>query len=113
MLVTVTNTSGGNLNAPAAITGGPSGVPWALNATGGSKEKPLPFPFGHIGTLANAGTKQLPMKLKDWDKRGGLNAGSFTAGMQWQDLVQRGFVTLTIADETANRSQHELFVTEI
>jgi hypothetical protein len=56
MLVTVTNTSGGTINN--LITGG-SGV--SSDAVGGSKNTPLPYPFGHIGSLANGANKQLPM----------------------------------------------------
>lgn len=112
MLITITNTSGGDLNAAAAITGGPDGAPWSLNATGGSKELPLPFPFGHIGTLADAGTKQLPVHMRDWRKRSAAGA-SFEASALWQEMVQRGLVTMTMADETANTDKETLYIAEI
>jgi len=107
MLVTVTNTSGGDLNAPDTYTAGsgPSGVV----ATGGNVVDPLPHPFGHIGVLADTLTKQLPMKNRDWRfKR--VPWLPHEPSVEWQVLVQAGKVTLAVASETGNRDEEEIYV---
>lgn len=110
MLVTVTNTSGVTLNALASEThgSGPSGVV----ATGGAKVKPLPYPFGHIGSLAAAGTKQLPMHPSDWRYKS-VPWVSHEPAQEWNDLVQKGWVTLAYAAETGRRDAEELFTAAV
>lgn len=93
MLVTVTNTSGITLNTLAVAEDGVS--------TGGSRENPLPYPFGHIGELANAGTSVLPVHSADF--RHGAGAGNAQMGRGlpmregWNLLVQAGTVTFAAA----------------
>jgi hypothetical protein len=107
MLVTCTNVTTRTINKLETLTGG-TGTS-ALLATGGNRTDPLPYPFGHIGELLAAGTKQLPMHDRDWRYRSvpGLTQ---EPSIEWQQLVQAGVVTLTLAAETGNRSQEDLFV---
>ena len=93
MVVTVTNTSGATINTLALAEDGVS--------TGGSRENPLPYPFGHIGDLANAGTSVLPVHSADF--RNGAGAGNAQMGRGlpmregWNLLVQAGTVTFAAA----------------
>jgi hypothetical protein len=107
MLVTVTNTSGGDLNAPDTYTSGsgPSGIV----ATGGNVVDPLPYPFGHIGTLADTATKQLPMHNRDWRYKR-VPWLPMEPSKEWQVMVQAGKVTLAVATETDNRDEEEIFI---
>lgn len=107
MLVTVTNTSGGTINN--LITGG-AGV--SADAVGGSKNKPLPYPFGHIGSLAAAGTKQLPMHPADWRYKA-VPGLTFEPATEWNQLVQAGVVTLTIADQTTVADSEEKYYIQV
>lgn len=109
MIVTITNTSGVTLNDLDSISHG-SG-PSALLATGGQRKYPLPYPFGHIGALANSGTKVLAMKPRDFAKRNA--AETFDAGEEWNILVQSGKVTFAIAAESPNRDVEEEFVAAV
>ena len=99
MIVTVTNTSGGDLNALDSISGGVGTS--ALLAVGGARKDPLPYPFGHIGDLANAGTSVLPVHSADF--RHGAGAGNAQMGRGlpmregWNLLVQAGTVTFAAA----------------
>lgn len=109
MLVTVTNTSGVTMNDLDTISGG-SG-PSALLAVGGAKKLPLPYPFGHIGALANSAGKQLAMHPRDFRKR--REAETFEPGEEWNILVNKGYVTFAIASESTRRDQEELFITAV
>ena len=104
MLVTVTNVATFPINAP--ITGGFGVSP---DAVGGSKSYPLPFPFGHIGTLAASGTKQLPMHPGDWHHKPVPWLPQAPA-TEWNQLVQAGIVTLTVAAQTGVRDSEENFI---
>lgn len=109
MLTTITNLTSGPINGLDSFTtdigqGGPA----TLTARGGARSKPLPYPFGHIGELAASGTKQLPMHPRDWRFKA-VPYEPFEAGQEWQDLVQRGVVSMAFAAETARRDQEELF----
>lgn len=106
MLVTITNTSGAEMNALDSISHG-SG-PSALLATGGARKNPLPYPFAHIGALAAAGTKQLPMKPRDFGKR--HVAETLDVGEEWNQLIQAGKVTFAIAAEATNTDAEEEFL---
>lgn len=113
MLTTVTNTSGATINGLDSLTtdigqGGPA----VLTATGGARRTPLPYPFGHIGALANGGTKQLPMHPRDWRHKD-VPYMPHEAGQEWQQLVQRGIVTLSYAAQTGRRDEEELFTASI
>jgi hypothetical protein len=110
MLVTVTNTSGHDINYADTITegSGPSGIV----ATGGNVRYPLPHPFGHIGTLADTIAKQLPMHNRDWRfKR--VPWLPHEPSVEWQQLVQAGIVTLAVATETANRDEEEIYINAV
>jgi len=107
MLVTVTNTSGRTINTADTLTGGVG--PSALLAVGGNRIDPLPYPFAHIGELADAGTKQLPMHDRDWRYKA-VPWLTQEPSIEWQQLVQGDIVTLILAAETGNRSQEDLFV---
>ena len=107
MLVTVTNTSGGTINN--LITGG-SGL--SSDAVGGSKNKPLPYPFGHIGSLANGGTKQLPMHPADWHYKS-VPWLPMEPATEWNQLVQAGVVTLTVADQAGVKDSEELYQIQV
>lgn len=114
MLVTVTNTTNtvglpsrtiNDLDAYTTLGSGPS----QTTAVGGARKEGLPYPFGHIGALAAGGTKQLPMHPRDWRHRDVFVGSSHDSGEEWQTMVQRGIVSLTIAAQTARRDQEELF----
>lgn len=107
MLVTVTNTSGRTINALDAITGGTG--PAAVYATGGNRTDPLPYPFGHIGPLANSATKQLPMQARDWRYKS-VPWLPMEPSKEWQQLVQAGIVTLAVATEANERDQEDIFI---
>lgn len=107
MLVTVKNVSGATINDLDAITGG-VGVS-AVNAVGGSRKVPLPFPFGHIGALANNASKQLPMHPHDWQYKF-IPWVPMTPREEWNDLIQRKIVTFTIANQPGRKDVQELFM---
>lgn len=104
MLVTVTNVSGSTINN--LITGG-FGV--SSDAVGGSKNMPLPYPFGHIGALAASGTKQLPMHPSDWRHKY-VPWTPQEPSTLWNQLVQAGIVTLTVAAQSGVRDSEEKFL---
>lgn len=96
MLVTVTNTSGAALNTLAVAEDGVS--------TGGSRENPLPYPFGHIGELADTVGVELPMHAADLRQGAGGAIAQMGRGLpsrdQWNQLVQAGAVTFAVAAQT-------------
>lgn len=115
MMVTITNVTGTTfptgftLNALDALTGG-SG-PSGLNATGGARTYPLPFPFAHIGSLAAAATKLLVMKPRDFHKGGSVPySATMEPGEEWQQMIQSGLVTLTTAAEATSQDPEETFI---
>lgn len=97
MLVTITNTSGGTLNDLDSINLGP-GVSGGT-ATGGARLDPLPYPFAHIGALADTNSKQLPMRERDFEHKA-VPWLPMTPAQEWQTLIQAGKVTFAIAGET-------------
>ena len=110
MIVTVTNTSSSlTLNALDTLTGG-SG-PSGLNAVGGARKYPLPYPFDWT-TIAPSGTSAYAMHPRDWRYKRSV-AESQSAGEQWQQLVQAGTVTMSFASETGRRDAEELFTTAV
>jgi len=106
VLMTITNTSGRDINVLEQMTGG-SG-PSALLATGGNVTDPLPYPFAHIGTLADTANSQLPMHNRDW--RYQRSAYMPEPSIEWQQLVQAGVVTMTVATETGNTDEEEIYI---
>jgi len=109
MLMTIQNTSGRSINVLETMSGG-SGTS-ALSAVGGNRTDPLPYPFGHIGTLADTATKQLPMRNRDWRYQG--SAYMEEPSKQWQQLVQAGVVTMTVASETGNTDEEEAYINAV
>jgi hypothetical protein len=107
MLVTVTNTSGRALNGLDTITGGTG--PASLLAVGGARKDPLPYPFGHIGELAIAAAKVLPMHTRDWRYKS-VPWLPQEPSIEWQQLVQAGVVTLGVATETDAVDEEDIFV---
>jgi hypothetical protein len=89
MLVTLTNTSGGTLNALDSYAG----------ATGGARSNPLPHPFGWIGSLANGGTKQLAMNPADLYYKSCPSA-PFAAWESIQTMVKAGKISMAVADQS-------------
>lgn len=104
MLVTITNLTALELNGLDSISGGVG--PSAVLATGGSRLRPLPFPFGHI-VLAASGNKQLPMNFRDWQYKVSV-ASPMLAGEEWNQLVQSKTVSVTLAAQTDVRDPESL-----
>jgi len=112
LIVTLTNTSGVTLNALDSVDtttfySTPSVA--GLQATGGGVVKPLPYPFDRIGSLANSATKVLSMHTADWLYKA-VPWLPETPAMQWNVLVQKGWVTLGIAAESTSQDQFDAFV---
>jgi hypothetical protein len=111
MLATVTNTSGRTINKLDSYLGYAGGL-GVSSAVGGNRTDPLPYPFGHIGELAAAGTKQLPMHPRDFRYKA-VPSMPREAGEDWQVMIQAGVVTLAFAAETGRRDSEELFVNAV
>lgn len=112
MLVTVTNVTAATINDLDSISGGTG--PSSLLATGGARKTPLPYPFGHIGALAASGTKQLSVHSQDMLRGGPVSyAQTLSPGQEWNQLVQGGIVTLTLAAETTSRDTFDLMVASV
>lgn len=116
MLVTVTNitNTAGNPYFPGVtinnpITGG-SGV--SSDAVGGSKNKPLPYPFAHIGPLAAAASKQLPMHPADWNYKP-VPWLPQPPSVEWNQLVQAGIVSVAVADQTGVADNEEKYQIQV
>ena len=101
MIVTVTNTSGATLNALAVHDGG-------SGATGGARKDPLPYPFGHIGSLADGASKSLPMHTADWLRP--VHQSTLSPREEWNQLVQAGKVTLAVAAQADAQDAQDAFV---
>lgn len=128
MLATVTNTTN-TLDLPSRTinqydTYTTLGVgPSVTVATGGAKKDGLPHPFGWVGVsqyqasgtntgLVAGGTKQLPMHPRDWRfKR--VPWLPMEAGEEWQQMIQKGTVSLSFASETGRTDSEELFLTAV
>jgi hypothetical protein len=99
MLVTVTNTTspGRTINRLDSVEG----------ATGGAKKDALPWPFAHIGDLASAASKQLPMHPSDlWHKTNPNEP--FAAWSEMQTQIKAGTISAAIVDQT-NMSPYGAF----
>jgi len=110
VLLTVTNDSGRTINGLDSITGGTGSS--ALLATGGARKDPLPYPFGHIGELADAASKQLPMHVRDWRYKS-VPWLPQEPSIEWQQLVQAGVVSLAVASETNQVDEENIFVNAV
>ena len=99
LTMAVTNTYSLALNV--LETGG-NGV--SPDAVGGNILRPLPFPFGSNGSLAAGATSDaLGIRERDLVNRQQAQQPSMPAD-EWQDLVQKGWVTLvfTVAGTTSD-----------
>lgn len=113
MLVTITNATTRTINALCVGEDG-------LAASGGNhpeeanhRSDPLPYPFAHIGELAAAGTKQLPMQPADWRyQRANVPSGP-AVSTQWNQLVQAGVITVAIAAQATNTDVENAFMAAI
>lgn len=123
MLVTVENQLATPINGPQvgedgiAVGGGnhPEETTHRTNA--------LPYPFGrYVGELeANGGADsiQLPMHEADFRQNStvGLGSSQMARGLpvrdQWNQMVQAGVVTFTVADQTDDQDVEEAFILEI
>ena len=96
-------------------------------ATGGSRVDALPYPFGHVGLtqyndfigfgtnnngLAAGASIQLPMHPRDWRYKA-VPWETFEASSVWQYLVQRGTISVSVASETNNRDEEEIFMAAV
>lgn len=111
MIVTVTNTChiagvGVTLNETETYTSG-SG-PAGIIATGGNRVRPLPYPFGHIGTLAHGGTSVLSVHLSDFRYKS-VPWLPKEPGQEWTELVTKGWVTFSAAAEATSMDQEDIF----
>ena len=104
MIVTVTNVSGATINDLDSRVGSIPG-PAGLLATGGARLTPLPYPFGHIGALTDTSASALSMHPRDWRRHITQMRDGFDPRGLWNDLVQRGIVTLATAAETTVAGQ--------
>lgn len=109
MLVTVTNTAGRDINVAQVGEDG-------IAASGGEhpeeathRSDPLPYPFSHIGTLASAAAKQLPMHPSDWSRKSVPSASQFPWN-KWNVLVNAGIVTMATAAQTDSVDNEEAFL---
>lgn len=109
MLVTVTNTSGRAINVPAVGEDGVALPGGNHPAEATHRTDPLPYPFDLIGTLAIAGTKQLPMHHRDWRYSRSQMARGLPVSEKWNQIVQAGVVTLTYAAQANLRDEEDLF----
>jgi hypothetical protein len=108
MLVTVQNDSGGVINDLDVYPG--------TTASGGLRKNALPYPFGWIGELANAANKQLTMHPGDLYYRSVLNGSAQMAWEKFQQMIQAGTISVTIADQGSAdgvRAFDELFFIEV
>lgn len=103
MQCTVTNTSGHAINTPDLLTEG---------AVGGALVDPLPYPFGHVGPIAAAGTSV--QSVHPWDLYDDRARVGQTPHQKFQQLVQDGTITFAIADPASGTvALDELFIAEI
>jgi|WetSurMetagenome_2_1015567.scaffolds.fasta_scaffold30888_3 hypothetical protein len=108
MIITLTNVSGHSINYPAV---GEDGV--ALPGGNHPEEAthrvyPLPYPFSHVGTIVNGGTKVFGMHSRDWRYSRSQMQG-LGVSEKWNQLVQAGMVTLGLGAQANKRDSEELF----
>lgn len=117
MLITVENQLSVEINKPAVGEDGVSlpGGNHPQEAT--HRTYPLPYPFDLVGTLdANGGANdavQLPMHPRDWRYSRSQMARGLPVSEKWNQLVQAGVVTFTIAAQADRRDVEELYVTAV
>ena len=109
MLVTVTNTSGATINDPQVAEDG-IGLPGGEHPEEAThRNSPLPHPFGHIGSLLDTVSLQLPMHPADWNHKS-VPSIAMTPGNKWNLLVNAGTVTMATAAQADNTDQEEEYL---
>lgn len=122
MLVTVTNITDRKINKPAVGEDGEAlpGGNHPEEAT--HRTDPLPHPFSrYVGTLDESGgakeAVQLPMHPSDWRVNGGLANAQMGRGLpvrdEWNQLVQGGIVTFSVAAQADTQDQEEIFTSAV
>lgn len=110
MLMTVTNTSGHVLNDFDTYYGySPTPL---VNAVGGQRKDPLPYPFGHVVLGIGASSLALPVRPRDWTHKR-VPWLTLDPGEEWNQVVQAGKVTYILAAETPIRDVDEAFFTAV
>jgi hypothetical protein len=89
-------------------TGGPP-----VNAVGGSRKYPLPYPFGHV-VMAPLDVVELPVHPRDFAKGGAVPLwATMSPADEWNQVVQQGLVTIAFAAEVGRRDVEELFTASV
>jgi hypothetical protein len=108
MLMTVTNTSGHILNDFDTYYGySPTPL---VNAVGGQRRDPLPYPFDWV-VLQAAGplvSKQLPIRPRDFTHKA-VPWLPLRPGEEWNQMIQAGKVTYLLGAEAAFGDIDEAF----
>lgn len=111
-LMTVTNQKSYSLNNLDVYQGDPTSP--TVNATGGARKYPLPFPFDWVVLGPNGGgadARQLPVNPRDFRKASCHEHVPLQHGEEWNQLVQDGTVTVAFAAQTDIRDvEHVLIV---
>lgn len=101
----VTNTSGLVLNV---LESGGTGV--SPDAVGGNVTRPLPYPFNRNGSLAIGGARTLGVNVRDFTTREVMCQPELPV-QDWDNLLQKGWVTLAFATANSVDVQDELIGT--
>lgn len=111
-LMTVANQKAYALNDLDVYQGDPTSP--TVNATGGGRKHPLPYPFEHVVLAANGSpgdSLQLPICPRDFRKASRHEHGPLQHGEEWNQLVQDGTVAVTFAVQAGIRDvEHVLIV---
>lgn len=112
--MTVTNLSTSlTLNDFDTYVGYP-GITLPIAAVGGSRVRPVPYPFSHLVFSKSpvAGYQvQLPVHPADFSKQ--VPWGTFAPSTEWNQVVQSGAVSVSFANETTRRDTEELFTAAV
>jgi hypothetical protein len=112
MLLTVNNVSGHVLNDFDSYYGfQPTPL---VNAVGGQRKDPLPYPYSHV-ILAAAGpgaTKILPVHPRDFHRKA-VPSLPMMPGEEWNQMVQAGKVTYSVASEATFSDLDEAFISAV
>jgi hypothetical protein len=111
MVTTVTNVSGASINVPEVGEDGVALPGGEHPSEADHRSNPLPFPFSHIGTLANAATSILGTRPTDWLRQNVAEA--LSPAVKWSLMVQASIVTMTNAVEATLRDPYETFLTDL
>ena len=106
MLVTITNETAKPINTLQEYAG----------AKGGARDNGLPYPFGWIGELAPAGSRQLTMHPGDLYHRSVGWTSSHTSWELFQQMIQAGTISVAIAQQSVAagvRALDEIFVAAV